>query len=68
MEKVVLPCYVEVSYVTATSVQLPKQVCNDIDKVLKNFLGSITVSNVQNVNIDYSSYYYLLDIIKFDQP
>ncbi|PFX11448.1 hypothetical protein AWC38_SpisGene24818 [Stylophora pistillata] len=48
IEKVVLPSYMEASYVTATSVQLPKQVCNDIDKVLKSFFGSITVSNVQN--------------------
>ncbi|PFX13648.1 Zinc metalloproteinase nas-15 [Stylophora pistillata] len=29
---------------------LPQEVCNDIDKVLKSFFGSITVSNVKNVD------------------
>lgn len=46
IEKVVLPSYVKVSRVTATSFQLPKEVCNDNDndKALKNFFASILLS------------------------
>ena len=41
IKKVVLPSYVEASHVTATSVQLPKEVCSDTNKALMNSFASI---------------------------
>lgn len=49
IKKVVLPSYVGASHVTATSVQLPKEVYSDTNKALMNSFASITVFNVQNV-------------------
>ena len=54
IKKVVLPSYVGASHVTATSVQLPKEVYSDTNKALMNSFASITVFNVQNVSIDNS--------------
>lgn len=53
-KKVVLPSYVGASHVTATSVQLPKEVYSDTNKALMNSFASITAFNVQNVSIDDS--------------
>ena len=41
IKKVVLPSYVGASHVTATSVQLPKEVCSDTNKALMNSFASI---------------------------
>ena len=63
IKKVVLPSYVGASHVTATSVQLPKEVYSDTNKALMNSFASITAFNVQNVSIDNSvmiSCYYKL--------
>lgn len=54
IKKVVLPSYVGASHVTATSVQLPKEVYSDTNKALMNSFASITAFNVQNVSIDNS--------------